>query len=210
MARPERAALFGSTRISVVRCSSTPMGGCRMKATPTLFEIRRLGYRDWPSYRDIRREAVVECPEEFGIAVEQEFAQSDQWYPNRLATSLVLGGFDQGGGLLGTVALDLRQTIAGSEVAVLSGMYMRTHARRSGRSRQLLQAAIFHAFERSPTIVLAVTFSNEQARLLYLAAGFREWKADPPEAGGDLPAGEVLMRLDREDHSPTNGNSRRL
>ncbi|MBO9100801.1 MULTISPECIES: GNAT family N-acetyltransferase [unclassified Rhizobium] len=176
-----------------------------MQATETLFEIRRLGYRHLPSNRDIRQEAVMECPEEFGIAAEQEFARSDQWYLNRLSTSLVLGGFDHGGWLSGTVALDLRQTTAGNEVAVLSGMYLRTHARRSGRSRQLLQAAIFHAFERSPTIVLAVTFSNRRARLLYLAAGFREWKAGPPEAGGDISAGEVLMRLDQEDHSSTNG-----
>jgi ribosomal protein S18 acetylase RimI-like enzyme len=161
------------------------------------FEVLRLGKDHGSAFRDIRREAIAGHPDAFGTSMSEELIHDDAWYLDKLEADHVLGGFDQPGGLKGTVTL-AKRGVGARRTAALSGMYVSPAARGTGLSRLLLDAALSEALRDSHSVVLAVTVTNEAAIRLYLSAGFREWKDfEPASSLDEISPPQILMRLDR-------------
>jgi GNAT superfamily N-acetyltransferase len=197
-----RNGISSSNAIIVLSCQKRSMGGRRLlrETSSRHFEVRRLGWPDMAVFRDIRREAIADNQDAFGISLGEELAHNDAWYLDKMEIDHVLGGSDQTGALKGVVALTKRHMGHRKGVAALSGMYVTPTARRSGLSRLLLDAAISEAFRDGRSVLLAVTIINDTAIRLYLSAGFREWKSFEPQARLDrFSPPQMVMRLDKAD-----------
>lgn len=133
--------------------------------------IRPLTPDDATAYRTIRLEALGAHPEAFGASFEQEAAQNDAFFADRLAGSTVFGGF-VAGELAGTAGFRRESGAKQAHKALLWGMYVRPFARRSGLSRRLVEAVLAYARVRVELIQLKVVATNVPARRLYESLGF--------------------------------------
>ena len=155
--------------------------------------IRRLTPDDAAGYRTIRLEALGRHPEAFGASFEQETAQNEAFFADRLAGSTVFGGF-AGGALAGTAGFRRESGAKQAHKALLWGMYVQPIARRTGLSRRLVEAVLAHARERVELIQLKVVATNVRARRLYENLGFQVYgiEARSLKLGGEYHD-EVLM-----------------
>ncbi|MBW7970327.1 GNAT family N-acetyltransferase [Bradyrhizobium sp. BR 10289] len=136
--------------------------------------IRLLTPADAALYRPIRLEALANNPEAFTSTFEREQDKPLAWFEERLAISDVFGAF-VAGELVGTAGFRREDGAKTAHKAVLWGMYVRPHARKSGTDRLLVDAVAAHAAQRVEQLHLVVVSENVAALRLYTAAGFVEY-----------------------------------
>ncbi|WP_342739205.1 GNAT family N-acetyltransferase [Bradyrhizobium sp. B117] len=157
--------------------------------------IRLLTPTDAALYRTIRLEALAAHPEAFASAFEREQDKPLAWFEERLTTSDVFGAFIAEE-LVGVAGFWRQEGAKTEHKAVLWGMYVRPHARKSGVARRLVDALAAHAAERVEQLQLAVVSENAAAIRLYTAAGFVEYgrEVDALKVDGRY-FDEILMAL---------------
>ncbi len=134
--------------------------------------IRPLTPEDAAAYRPLRLESLRLHPEAFGASFEQEAAQDEAFFADRLAAGTVFGGFS-GGELAGTAGFRREPGAKQGHKALLWGVYVQPIARRTGLSRRLVEAVLAYARERVELIQLKVVATNVPARRLYERLGFQ-------------------------------------
>lgn len=146
--------------------------------------IRSLTESDAEAFRALRLRGLLEHPEAFGSAYEDEKELALDWWAERLRNStddnLTFGAFLDGQ-LIGCLGMGRSGHRKSRHRASIWGMYVISEAQGQGAGRALLAALITHA-EQQPgleDLVLAVTVTNEAAKYLYLSAGFTVWGRDP-------------------------------
>jgi ribosomal protein S18 acetylase RimI-like enzyme len=136
--------------------------------------IRLLTPADAALYRPVRLEALATHPEAFSSSFAREQEKPLAWFEERLTTSDVFGAFIAQE-LVGVAGFRREEGEKTEHKALLWGMYVRPHARKSGAARRLVDAIVAHAVERVEVLQLAVVSDNVAAIHLYTAAGFVEY-----------------------------------
>lgn len=139
-----------------------------------MYEVRQLEAGDAVDYRDIRLEALEDCPEAFGASHAEDQGLPVIRYEGALAVNHIYGGF-KGGQLEGVIAVSRPNFIKTHHKATIFGVYVRNEARGTGLSDELLKSVLHHAGEkieclhaRAPTInESAVAFFRRNAFEIY-------------------------------------------
>ncbi len=146
--------------------------------------IRMLQADDAAAYRAVRRRALTDHPEAFGLSVAEFDALTDAAIRRRLTGGLpengVLGGF-VGGELVGTIYVGRDHRRKKRHHGEIGAMYVAPEHRGRGHGRALLDAGLDHlrGLGGVEQVGLAVTVGNLPARRLYRAAGFVTWGVEP-------------------------------
>ena len=148
------------------------------QVAPSL-NIRRLGADDAAAFSALRREVTRENLVPMGLTFEEELTRTLDGFRAQLSSPLpnaVFGNF---------VERELAATAAVSHVGqfpsshhkmVMWGVFTSPRFRRRGLSRQVVDAALRHAFDNGVHRVnLQVYVPNEPAIALYSAIGFVEY-----------------------------------
>lgn len=139
------------------------------------FQLRRLDARDAVAHRALRLDGLLRHPEAFGASYDDELKQPLDWFANRLAATVVIGGFDATGALVGVAGLTIPTAIKTKHKGSLWGMYVLEAARGSGLSRRLVEAVIDEARGKVEQLQLTVVASNAPAVRLYNKLGFVDY-----------------------------------
>ncbi|MBD8903783.1 GNAT family N-acetyltransferase [Methylobacterium bullatum] len=163
----------------------------------TSSRITRLTAADAIAFRNLRLNGLREHPDAFGASWEDEAAQSEAQFSDRLESAVVFGVRSEDGTELdGIVGLYFSQEAKINHKAILWGMYVSACKRGSGIGSALLNAAIFHATTAVEEVKLTVGTSNASAYRLYNAAGFRQYGIEQRALKvGDRYYDEALMSL---------------
>lgn len=165
-------------------------------ATSEAFHLRRLRKDDAEAYRGLRLQGLRECPEAFGADWDDERAKPLQWFAERLARNVVVGGWTEGAQLLGIAGLRSSESPKSRHVAQLWGFYVAPEARRRGLAAAMLAALVDDSSKTLVSIRLTVVASNHAAVRLYESAGFQAFGCEPEALKiGDRYYDELLMRL---------------
>jgi ribosomal protein S18 acetylase RimI-like enzyme len=139
-----------------------------------MLRIERLTERDVVGYQEIRLEGLRAHPESFGASFEEEEAQSLSSVGERLAGSIVLGGYDNDC-LQGVIGLYVPGRIKQRHKGTVWGMYVREQARRRGLGAALLARLLREARSVVEEVRLTVVTTNTSAIRLYQRAGFQPY-----------------------------------
>lgn len=140
--------------------------------------IRRLDGADALVYWSTRNLGLQEFPDAFTTSHEEGLATPAEKLAKRFggtgSDDFVLGAFADDGVLLGYAGFERETRTKQRHKGKIVGMYVSPVARRTGLGRQLLSAVIAEARQLPglERLWLTVTHSNENARQLYLRAGF--------------------------------------
>ena len=140
-----------------------------------MYEIRALTVADTEAFRQVRLDALHLHPVAFGAAYEDEAALDHAQFAERLSTPgfIRFGAFDEQGGLVGLVGLQLRPGVKQRHKAFLFSMYVDAAHRSTGLAQQLVQAVIAGAREAGAILLhLSVSSGNAPAQRLYRRMGF--------------------------------------
>ncbi|WP_078544925.1 GNAT family N-acetyltransferase [Litchfieldia alkalitelluris] len=144
-------------------------------------EIRQLNPNDSEIYKILRLEALKNNPEAFSSSFEEEENDSLEKYELRFKgiNSFTYGAFKQNQ-LVGTVTLVLETKKKVLHRATIVAMYVTPEARGLGVGKSLMLQAIQKAKEMNHVnqVYLVVTATNEPAKALYTALGFRTYGID--------------------------------
>lgn len=163
--------------------------------------IRTLTTADIPAFRQLRLQALQECPSAFGATVENELALTAAQLHARLegpSHSRLWGAWVQQQ-LVGSVSLSHQLQAKVRHKAVLYAVYVAPAARGTGLARPLLEAAIAHARQQPDLrqLQLGVTVGNAPALHLYQSLGFVEYGREPAALCVDgRYYDEILMQLE--------------
>ena len=144
-------------------------------------QIRELTRDDAAAYRALRLRMLREHPEAFTSSFEEESMKPLAWSERRIAPgeeaphNFVLGAFSEANPIIGTVGFSVEVRMKQRHKGLLFGMYVAPEATSRGVGRSLLDACLDRArcVPGVEQINLTVTATNERARRLYEAAGFR-------------------------------------
>ncbi len=166
------------------------VGTACVAETPTI-AIRSVDGRDWRQWREIRLRALQDSPTAFGTTYEQELANPEELYRERLdadvPTVLALAG-DRTVGMAGGFS-DRPGWL------LVVSMWVDPQWRGRGVGRRMLDHIVTWAEERSLRVHLDVTVGNAAARRLYEEAGFQPTgESRPLRAGADLRAERLTRR----------------
>jgi len=142
-------------------------------------KIRRLGADDAEAFSALRREVTRDNPVPMGLAFDEELTRTLDGFRAQLSSPLpnaVFGSFVEGE-LAGTAAVSRAGPFPSSHhKMVMWGVFTSPRYRRRGLSRQVVEAALQHAFDNGVGRVnLQVYVPNEPAITLYKAIGFVEY-----------------------------------
>jgi GNAT superfamily N-acetyltransferase len=145
--------------------------------------IRTLNPDDVAAYRQLRLEALRDCPEAFATDLSEEESLPIEEFAKRLqnnAPGVTLGAFE-GGQLVGIGTLLKGTRLRQRFRATIVGMYVAPAWRKCGLARKLLAACIQHArtLPAVEEVTLCITVGNEPARRVYLAFGFQPEYIEP-------------------------------
>jgi len=148
--------------------------------------LRRLTPSDAAAHRALMLEAYERHPDAFTSSTSERARLPLSWWAERLppgenADSVVIGAFDDDGGLVGAAGLNIEGRIKSRHKAVLFGMYVAPQARSHGMGRQLVDAILSEARARPGlrVVQLTVTQGNDAAQGLYERCGFSSFGVEP-------------------------------
>jgi len=156
--------------------------------------VREFGPDDWKLFRDIRLRALADAPYAFGSTFDEERAQPELWWRERLARGPDVAGFSA---LETERWIGIARVFVGREeepsVANLVSMWVDPAFRGRGVGRALVERVFEWAREHGATRVdLWVTETNEPAIRLYESCGFVRGEGRQP-LPSDPSLGEVAM-----------------
>jgi RimJ/RimL family protein N-acetyltransferase len=139
-------------------------------------EIRALLLSDAAAFQSLRLRGLAECPTAFASSYEEECERPLAVVAERLAAApdrVVFGAFG-GTELVGVIGLMREGHRKLAHKGLIWGMYVAPEARRQGIGRQLVDAALTHAFANlgARQVNLGVNAANAPAIALYRATGF--------------------------------------
>jgi RimJ/RimL family protein N-acetyltransferase len=144
-------------------------------------QIRVLTEQDAGEFFRLRRRALLEAPEAFLAAPEDDLVSTEAAAREQLrrAGAAVFGAYSDV--LAGMLGLYRGSHAKSAHKVFLWGMFVRPESRRQGLARALVEAAIAHASGLPGVAVvhLSVSGGASAARRLYEAAGFRVWGTEP-------------------------------
>lgn len=138
---------------------------------------RVLQRADAAVFQALRLRGLAEIPAAFSASVEEEQPLALEIVAGRIAptqTSAMMGLFADDGALVGIAGVFREPPRKLAHRATIWGVYVAPEARRGGAGRQLLRAAMEHAYAMSGVrhLYLSVQDINEPARRLYESLGF--------------------------------------
>ena len=171
------------------------------------YAIRQLSAPDLPQYRELRLQALMECPQAFGATPRTEQALEDAQILHRFGGGpgqIMWGGFDEAGKLCATLGMYRDTGEKTRHKGHLFAMYVAPHTRGQGLARRLLETAIEHArWLNLHQLMLGSNANNHSALHLYEQAGFQSYGLEPAAL---LVEGqffdEVLMVLQLKQRNP--------
>jgi len=145
--------------------------------------IRCINADDAEDFSALRREVTRENPVPMGLTYEEELTRTLESFRTQLSfthPNAMFGSF-VGGELTATAAVGYVSKFPSSRhKMVMWGVFTSPRYRRQGLSRQVVEAAIQHAFSNGVHRVnLQVYVPNEPAVGLYKSIGFVECGAEP-------------------------------
>jgi len=140
--------------------------------------VRRLDATYADSYRQLRLQALRDCPTAFGSSWEEESAQPLAWFAGRLESALMLGGW-RGEQLCGTAGFLVHDGIKTRHKGTIVGVYVHPDARGSGMGQALIRGLVAQATGKLDTLLLTVQASNTAAQALYRKLGFEAYGREP-------------------------------
>lgn len=155
--------------------------------TVTSIIIREIGLGDLDEFCRTRLQALIDFPRSFWETADEFRAKSMEEHAKRLAENVdsankfILGAFDGGGKLIGTVGFNRDTGVKGRHRGMIWGMYVQSTQQGRGIGKALLEKAI----ERTRTmddievLFLFVAPENAPARRLYTAVGFKTYGIEP-------------------------------
>lgn len=152
---------------------------CTMSQVAQSTEIRRLGADDAAAFSALRREVTQENPVPMGLTFEEELTRTLDGFRTQLTLSLpnALFGCFVEGELAATAAVTRAGPFPSSHhKMVMWGVFSSPRHRRRGLGRQVVEAALQHAFDNKVHRVnLQVYLPNAPAIALYTTLGFVEY-----------------------------------
>jgi RimJ/RimL family protein N-acetyltransferase len=130
--------------------------------------IRVLGEEDWRRYRDVRLAALKESPNSFTASYDEEAAQDEPYWRNRMLRSVRFLAERDG---VATGVVSLGRSSDDPEVGEIFGLYVTPEARNTGTSWRLVQAAADRAKEDGLRQI-HYWVGTENARAIAFAANF--------------------------------------
>ncbi|WP_188454752.1 GNAT family N-acetyltransferase [Virgibacillus oceani] len=144
-------------------------------------EIRKLNSSNADAYIEIRLEALQTNPEAFASSYEEEKHYSLEKVQNRLEDdySCTIGAFENET-LAGVVSIVREQRPKIKHRANIYAMYVTPEKRGSGIARKLMIDALemVKQMNRIEQVYLSVVATNEPAKKLYKAFGFKTYGVD--------------------------------
>lgn len=145
--------------------------------------IRCISADDAEAFSALRREVTRVNPVPMGLTYEEELTRTVDSFKAQLSFShpnAMFGSFVEGE-LVATAAVGYTSKFPSSRhKMVMWGVFTSPRYRRRGLSRQLVEAAIQHAFSNGvQRINLQVYVPNEPAITLYRSLGFVEYGVEP-------------------------------
>ncbi len=143
--------------------------------------VRALEKGDLHRYRAIRLSALQRAPMAFGSSFEEENAYSDSVFARRLEQvdgNVVFGALD-GESLLGTAGLFRHDRKSERHRGTLWGVYVAPEARGLDLGKALVSKVIDHAAKQVVVLDAKVVATNEAAKRVYYALGFKTFGVEP-------------------------------
>ncbi|MCO7726642.1 GNAT family N-acetyltransferase [Brucella intermedia] len=143
--------------------------------------VRALEKGDLHRYRAIRLSALQLAPMAFGSSFEEENAYSDSVFARRLEQvdgNVVFGAFD-GENLLGTAGMFRHDRKSERHRGTLWGVYVAPEARGLDLGRALVGKVVDHAASHVVVLDAKVVATNEAAKRVYYALGFKTYGVEP-------------------------------
>lgn len=140
--------------------------------------VRRLTAADAAAYRDIRLEALLAEPSNFGSDHAHELAFTEAEWARRAAVPGTYGVFDADR-LIGIATLRGEELAKTRHRAHVNGVYVIPATRGTGASTALFEAMIAEARGLFLQLHLVVSVHNERARRFYERFGFVVYGTDP-------------------------------
>ena len=143
--------------------------------------VRALEKGDLHRYRAIRLSALQRAPMAFGSSFEEENAYSDSVCARRLEQvngNVVFGAFD-GENLLGTAGMFRHDRRSERHRGTLWGVYVAPEARGLQLGKALVGKVIDHAATQVVVLDAKVVATNEAAKRVYYALGFKTYGVEP-------------------------------
>ena len=173
-------------------------------------QIRQLTLGDASSYHELRLRMLREHADAFTSSFEEDSQKPLAWIEKRIVASkdsphdFVLGAFSEGGDLVGAVGLAVEIRIKQRHKGVLFGMYVAAESGAKSVGRSLLSRCLdrARAIPGLEQVNLTVTATNERARRLYEAAGFRTFGIEERaiKVGNTYyPKAHMVLYLDRKE-----------
>lgn len=140
--------------------------------------VRRLQAVDAADYREIRLACLRDEPAAFGSTHEAESAMSESVHSDRLAASIVLGGFWDCR-IVGMIGMKRHEGTRRAHKGFVWGFYVEPASRRFGIGEALLGALIEVAAPVVEQLILTVVESQTNAIALYERHGFIRYGLEP-------------------------------
>jgi RimJ/RimL family protein N-acetyltransferase len=140
--------------------------------------VRILAESDAASFRELRRERLVQDPRAFGESMEEHDAISFETIAVRLrkasGENFVVGAFDDAGEMIGIAGFARSPRLKSRHKGTIWGVYVRPEARGTGAGRAMIAALIDRARQESglEQIQLSVSCRQSAAKRLYESLGF--------------------------------------
>ena len=157
--------------------------------------IRLLEPKDWPAFKKLRLEALLQHPEAFSSSFEEESKLTDEEFQRKFSTCDLFGAFfdDE---LVGCAVFYIYSSEKMSHRGSLFSMYMKDIHRNRGAADALVKTIIDHAKQRIIQLHLTVITTNHAAIRLYQKNGFNIYGTEPRTLKiGDRFYDEHLMVL---------------
>lgn len=136
-------------------------------------EYRLLEVEHWQQWKEVRLQALRDCPGSFTASYEEECDKEDSFFISNVQNSSIFGAFI-GDKLVSTVGLSCHTQIKMRHRGYIFGVFTIPEARGKGITKVLMNMAIAFARDRKLTwLLLDVVTGNDAAVKLYEKLGFQ-------------------------------------